>query len=398
MNSRQSAHISPGFCRTLPAYLLVLSLLGALGGICLPQTARAQSNSYAEAKQKAKTAYKAGQYEAAAKHFRQAFDFSPRGSLLYNIGFCYEKAGLTAEAIRFYQRFIDAVPDSPKRAALQEKVGQLKKKLDTRYRTVQVSSTPAGAHVFVNDRASGSMGKTPISFQLMPGKHKIIVDLKDHESDAKEVVLGDEPKVRIGFDLSLSSEYADVKFMVSEVGADILVNRRSIGKSPIVGVKRLRQGTHQVLAMKPGYKNWSQTIQVKGPKRNQVDIQLITEGQTSIEVESEEGSSTLWPWVTMGAGAAMLTGGVVTGLMANSLHTKLQEKKDRQELIAAADIDTGNTLVLTTNVLVGAGTLAIAGGLTWLLLDNSGVDRNESMSTVFVPTADGGVISFGGRF
>jgi hypothetical protein len=398
VNSRVSINICGRYRRVASAFILALSAVCIVGGVCIPQTATAQSTSYVEAKQKAKVAYKAGQYQAAAKHFRQAFDFSPRGALLYNIGLCYEKAESFEEAIRFYQRFIDAVPSSSRRSALQEKIGSLKKKLDTRYRTVQVSSNPIGAHIFVNDRASGSMGKTPISFQLLPGEHKIIADLKNHEPEYREIRLGDESKVRVQFEMSLSSEYTDVKFMVSEIGADVLVDRRSIGKSPIVGVKRLREGAHQVLAMKPGYKNWSRTIQVKGPKRNKVDIELAPEGQVSIEVDDEEAPSQMWPWVTMGVGGAALVGGAITGMMANSLHTKLQEKKDRRELIASADVDTGNSLVGTTNILLGVGALAVAGGLTWWLLDSTGVERSESMSTVFVPTPEGGVISFGGQF
>ena len=80
-------------------------------GICgHASNAYAQAKNYAEAKAKAKTAYRSGDYAGAAKLFKQAFDFSPRGNLLYNVGLCYEKAGAVTEAIKFYQRFIDAVP------------------------------------------------------------------------------------------------------------------------------------------------------------------------------------------------------------------------------------------------------------------------------------------------
>jgi tetratricopeptide (TPR) repeat protein len=90
-----------------------------LTGICLHSApARAQATNYKEAKAQATKAYSGGDYASAATLFQKAFDFSPRGNLLYNIGLCHEKAGAVTEAIKFYQRFIDAVPNSNRRAAL----------------------------------------------------------------------------------------------------------------------------------------------------------------------------------------------------------------------------------------------------------------------------------------
>ena len=106
-------------------------------------------------------------------------------------------------------------------------------------------------------------GSHRLSFTLLPGKHKLIAKLSKHETETKDIVLANEPKTRVHFALTPSSEFSDVKFMVSERGVDVMVNRKLIGKSPIVGKKRLKRGTHDVVAIKPGFKNWTGTISVK---------------------------------------------------------------------------------------------------------------------------------------
>ncbi len=77
-----------------------------------------------------------------------------------------------------------------------------------------------------------------------------------------------------------------------------------------------------------------------------------------------------WPWVVVGAGAAAIGGAVFTGLSAQSLHDQLADKEAQGELLAESDIDTVNSLVLSTIVLFGVGAAAIVGGLAWWYFGN----------------------------
>ena len=86
-------------------------------------------------------------------------------------------------------------------------------------------------------------------------------------------------------------------------------------------------------------------------------------------------------------------------MMAKNLHDGLSEKRSNREPIATSDIDTGKTLVMTTNVLFGLGAAMAIGGVTWWALDGSGPEVDGSLGTVLVPTADGGAaVQVGGRF
>jgi len=393
VNRHGSNRGAPGFqwIRCLVLMTWILSLMAT-------DVALAQASDYEDAKRQAAKAFKGGDFARAAGLFRQAFDFSPRGNLLFNIGFCYEKSGNRLEAIKYYKRFLDAVPNSNRRSTVQDKITELSKGLDSRYTQVIVTTEPPGAYIYLNERSSGSLGKSPVQIPLMPGKHKVIAQHKDFEPEEREITVGSDGETKVEIVLLPSEEFADVKFMVSERGVDVMVDRRRIGKSPIVGVKRIRQGKHQIIAMKQGFENWNRAITVKGGQGQTIDIQMLVEGVVESEVEDESTSSKVWPWVTMGVGTAILAGGTVTGLMASGLYDKLDEKKQRSEPIAKSDIDSGNRLVLMTNLMLGLGTAVVAGGLTWYFLEPGNVEAKGDITTVFVPIEQGGAIQIGGRF
>ena len=102
-----------------------------------------------------------------------------------------------------------------------------------------------------------------------------------------------------------------------------------------------------------------------------------------------ESSGSLWPWVTVGVGGAMIAGGIVTGVMANSLHGKLEDKQSNASPFTN-DISSGKSLVTTTNILTSVGGAFVVGGLVWWWLDGRTVERKGRLSAAVVPTTDGG--------
>ena len=95
---------------------------------------------------------------------------------------------------------------------------------------------------------------------------------------------------------------------------------------------------------------------------------------------------------------ATIGGGIATGMLADGLYEKLEQKRSRMEPIAPSDIDTGNGLVLMTNVLLGVGTAAVAGGVTWYFLQSDSDEPEGDITTVFMPMHGGGAVHIGGQF
>ena len=93
--------------------LLGCSLLLALS---LPTAALARTSVDAEVSRLAKEShaqYEAGDYAKAAETLLKAYELKPVPALLFNVARTYEKAGNTDQAIRFYQRYIDAQNTDP---------------------------------------------------------------------------------------------------------------------------------------------------------------------------------------------------------------------------------------------------------------------------------------------
>lgn len=375
----------------------------ALASVFLaPSVGWAQGDRYEEVRANAKSAFAKGEFEEAALLFREAFDITPKGNLLYNIGLCYERAGNVQQAIIYYERFVQALPGSPKRPAVVRKVAKLKESMDGKFQTVAVTSNPPGAIIFVDEKAKGAMGAAPIEFKLVPGDYTIIAELKGYEPVRKRhTVRGGGGVSKVTVRMLRASEMADVSLFISERGANVMVDGQRVGRSPLPKALRLSAGSHEVSIMKPGFAPIKKTIEVKAGGKQRIKIDLSGEGGglSGTQLDDGGGSGNIWPWVTMGVGVAMVGGGIATGLSAQSLHDKLDQKRKANQLIAPADIDTGNQTVLLTNLLFGLGGAAIVGGATWWLLGDSGVETEGSLGGNFGVSPDGEpTVGIWGRF
>lgn len=377
---------------------LLLALLGGAFIVATPLGAAiAQDNAaeYEAVKGKAKAAFAEQRYEDAALLFREAFDLQPRASLLYNIGLCYEKAGNTASAVVFYERYVSANPGSAKAAAVKRKVGVLKQDLEGKYETVKVESSPEGAVVFVDDKSKGAMGTTPLEFRLLPGGYTIIIEKDGYEPAKQMLRLSQGRPARVQARLVSSSRVGSVTLFITERGAKVTVDGRAAGQAPLSGPLRLTAGQHEIVVMKPGFAPHKKVVQVEAGKAQRVQIDLSTEvGGGDIASAAIGGASeatgSAWPWIVTGVGVAAIGGAVFTGLTAQGLHDQLNDKRANGEPIAPQDIDTGKNLVLYTNVLMGAGGALVLGGLTWWLFDGGPLSTSGSTSLGFGPTPDGG--------
>lgn len=363
-----------------------------------PSVAHAQSPEYSAAKQRGTSAFQANRFEEAAEHFKEAFAIEPRGNLLYNIGLCYERAGRTEDAVKFYQRFVTALPNSTKRPAVQRKIDDLKTELSGRYQEVNVATSPPGAVIFVDDKAKGALGRSPVTFQLLPGNYVIIAELPGHEPARQRIELLESAPAMVDLALIPSDEVGTVTFLVSERNADVMVDGRRIGRSPVTEPLRLRAGSHEVLVMKPGYAPYKRTIEVPAGGEKRLDVKLSGEEVGDLAGGGGGSGGSVWPWVTMGVGVAAVGAGVFTGLSAQNLYDQLDEKRKAGDLIAESDIDTGNSLVLMTNVLMGVGGAAIIGGLTWWILDEPGPSRSGDVDFAADVGPGGALIRFSGAF
>ncbi len=71
---------------------------------------------------RAREAFDAGEYEDALRRFRQAYELSPRPTLLYNIAATLDRLRRDQEAADALRAYLDALPDAPDRTEVEARL------------------------------------------------------------------------------------------------------------------------------------------------------------------------------------------------------------------------------------------------------------------------------------
>src|SRR5262245_18998642 len=74
-------------------------------------------------------AFAAGDYNKALKIFLEAYEQTHNPNLLFNAAQCYRALGNNAKAIEYYESYLSAVPDSPKKEQIQTTIETLRDNL-----------------------------------------------------------------------------------------------------------------------------------------------------------------------------------------------------------------------------------------------------------------------------
>lgn len=105
----------------------------------------------------------------------------------------------------------------------------------------------------------------------------------------------------------------------------------------------------------------------------QTETETETETQTETTTTTTGGGLSPLPFVVMGAGAALVIGGAITGGVALSTQGSLDSRCPDRVCPAGvdyqSDASTGKALAITTDVLLITGGVAIAGGLVWMIVE-----------------------------
>jgi hypothetical protein len=360
----------------LPKYTQICYLVGFLSLCSFGATAQTSADRAKNVKKEAITAFKAKDYSRAADLFQELYVQTSNGNLLYNVGLCQQRAGQDAKALKTFKKFVAQMPGSRVAGKAKAIIKTLQGSINGALINVLVRSEPSGANIFVNERSGGMIGVTPFTLKLMPGSHAVIVDMKGFEVQTRQVSIAKDSVRELFFQLYPTEQMGALKFMISERDADVMVDKRRIGRSPVREELRLPNGAHDVLVMKPGYTTWRSKVNIAAGQTNTVQIDLLPE--KALASSSEGGSDDLYPMLTLGTGVLLTGGAVVLGTQAQSLYNKLESRSAQGVLVHPSDKNTGQSWVMWTNVLSAVGGLAITGGATWWYL--SGAQQAETAS------------------
>jgi tetratricopeptide (TPR) repeat protein len=370
--------------RVLPARALLPALLAGLMSVA--GTSAAQDIEQAKRLFNAgAAAYASGQFGAAIQAFEEANKIVAKPAIVFSIAQAHKRQYAIDHnpehlraAIDHYRSYIEQVPQGGRRADAAQALGELE----------QMAGRPAApdsakvagpmkepARIMVMTQAENAEvlldGKTKkeaqLAVEVSPGKHRIKVSAAGYFDDERDVTAVDNNLVPV--DVQLREKPAQLSVEGTK-NADVTVDSRTVGTTPLPGPIQLTSGSHLIVIRKNGYKAYAEEIEVTRDQRKTLKVALRATGQR-IVAES----------LLLSAGTAVI-GGVVFTLVAGSQQHQasvILEKQKTQTLTnddkAAyySARDSRDNWVKVAAISYGVGAAALVTGLVFYAFDQPSV-------------------------
>jgi tetratricopeptide (TPR) repeat protein len=130
-----------GFRVFLPALALTLALVWASSANAA-QLTQAQKDEVKLHYQRATRAYDLQKYQEAIEEYQKAYEISGDPPMLYNIGQAYRLADQPTEAVRYYRRFLQRMPNARNREDVERKIADQEKLIEERRKAAAAVAPP----------------------------------------------------------------------------------------------------------------------------------------------------------------------------------------------------------------------------------------------------------------
>ena len=342
-----------------PGRRLVLRIVLALSIVGVAAPAEAEQSS----EKKAKAAFAAGreQYDAkryrqAASEFERAYELKPNWKLLYNIGQAYAAAKLYGRAISAFERYLAEGGDDVPIERQEYVIGEARR-LKNLVGFLQFE-VPAGSTVVIDGEERGT-APLPRALMLTAAvEHHVEVVSNGEEILSRALILTGGEKKEMVARVEESPSPAEPEEEPEETASIAKDAKRPDG------------------AIEP---------RPEPPDRGL---------ETSDDVPPQIPAG----WATLGVGGALLIAATVTGSVALSLENDLEKvcKPDGCPPEKKGDRDRLDALGPTTDVLLGAGAVALVTGTVLLVIGADDESAREETVVTLAPSGAGAVLQ--GRF
>ncbi|HWA72708.1 MAG TPA: PEGA domain-containing protein [Polyangiaceae bacterium] len=327
---------------------LSLALISVTPRVARAQEAPSDEAAVEQRRTEAKSKYQTGVEAYERKRYKDAVDLflaadrlAPSAPLSFNIARAYERLGDDSSALRWYRDYLRRNPTAPNGDDVRQTVAKLASALEKKgVQQLSISSTPPGATVSVDEQP---VGVTPWTGDLPPGKHHVLLSARGYADNERELELG-------------SSEPLDL---------NVHLDPASSG----VSAPAFAEAAPQAPPPPP-----AATMPPTAPP-------------------SHKGMG-VWPWVTIGTGAAVLGGSLTFELLRRSAESDAE--KERTQLGFQSALDKVDSRKTTARVLLGVGGALVVTGGVLLVLDTT--SRQSGVQAAFACVPDGCALAAGSRF
>jgi hypothetical protein len=243
--------------------------------------------------------------------------------------------------LRWYRDYLRRAPDAPNAKDVQATVDALEDRLAKKgLQQLTVMSTPAGATVSVDGRP---VGVTPWTGDLLPGKHRVGLSLRDYDDQTLEVELAGHRSRDVSATLVRSAAPA-------------------VAAAPVVAT--------------------APAAPVTPPPQDR---------------SNEAGTGLgIWPWVTLGAGGAALGGALVFEILRRGAESDAED--DPTQIGYHDKLDKMESHQTTARILAGVGGALVVTGGVLLAIDLGSSSNRAPAALQLGPTPGGAFASATGSF
>ncbi len=348
-----------------PAVLSLLALLVCFSTIAVPQAAFAQTdlNAAKEKFREGREAYQNEEYAQAAELFVEAYGFSGRSELLYNIGQAYKSADNLAQAEKYFQQYLSEMPDAKNADEVVNMVIEIQQEIAARLATLQMETAKPGRQVYV-DEEPDSRCETPCALNLNPGTYKLTLKGKAAKDKTVNVTLGKAEKKTINETLEAMIVKGRFILMTDrggrlQIGTDIDQVFDESGATVDV------QSGPQTVKVTTGRAEVTTEIDVKGEESVTMIVPLN-------DLHNAEASSSWMKLTAYGLGGAALAlgiGGAIAGSQAQSTFDEAERQQAANGGVDAGLLEAGRGEQSVANVLYFSAIGALAVGATLWVVD-----------------------------
>jgi len=341
-----------------------------------------------------------GDNAGALAEFKQTYALMPNPIVLFNIGLVYAAMGRPVDAVDALTPVVDSATLSPEQ---RERAQKTLSDQQQRIGRISVTSVPVGARIDVD---GVEVARTPLSapLRVAEGSHVIGAVAEGYAHARKEILVAGNADASVNFELLLSTAKRPANLTIRSriVDAEVLIDDKSFGKTPLASSLALPAGQHTVELRRAGYQSGKQLVEVGESSVAEVTLDLTVDTQALAKDGADLTISVREPNLNLSIDREPLrlyTGSLRLPKGAHHLHL---EQAGYLPFDQDITLDSQKPLLLTPYlmptpetrkahndnvrlhrtwgwILTGAGVAVAGGGVTWLIVNSS--KKSDALST-----------------
>jgi hypothetical protein len=191
-------------------------------------------------------AFEEGDFARAIDELKQSVAIKPTVKAYLVLGNAYLKLGQLDDARAAFEKVLEVDPHSSKRKVVEQHIKDLTTLAKTK---LVVSTTPPGATLYIDLKAEGARGKTPITLPVLPGRHRVMLELEGYEAATVEAVAVEGQDVPVTATLRMRG--CDLSVATLPDKAELHIDNGEARMTPATA--RVPMGEHTLTLAATGY-------------------------------------------------------------------------------------------------------------------------------------------------